>query len=101
MSAFPSSGKNITDFTDMFWNFTDSYNNFPSCLLAEKPSENVRTTNEPVSFHRHLKKNLFLPNPFVDIFIDVLLSLQAETYVKHSKRLSNICARKTRKEYNL
>jgi hypothetical protein len=46
---------------------------------------------------RNLKINLFFPNPFVHIFINVFLTFLSFIHVKLRSTTSNICSRKKKK----
>ena len=67
-------------------------------MWAEIPSINKRTSNAAESFHAQLNEQFYTAHPTIFLFLEVLVKLQAKTYVK--MRGTNVVApyKKTEKE---
>ena len=71
---------------------------FPSIVLAGKPSEEGRTANGPVSFHQHRNSRYYTSNHSTHEFINILLDIQSETYIK-IKSIKQQTTKRTRQIY--
>ncbi|KAJ4437355.1 hypothetical protein ANN_17496 [Periplaneta americana] len=66
---------------------------FSPKVWASVPTDEIRTTNRTDSFHRHLKRQLYKPHPFIHEFTQLLK--QSETYlsfntVRYKKTVTKI-----------
>ena len=62
--------------------YIDENAKFVSSLWAEIPSDHRRTTNGPEAFHRHFNGQFYVSHPAIFVFVDVLLGIQATTYIQ-------------------
>ena len=100
MSATPEDHR-CSKYADyLFENYVTSHSKFPPEMWAEIPSNNKRTNNAAESFHAHFNAQFYTAHPTIFVFLEVLLKLQATTYVK--MRGTNVVApyKKTERERN-
>lgn len=82
MSEMPSNEKCVK-FADYLTNcYITAESLFPPQLWAESPSFNKRTNNGPESFHKQYNAQFYSSHPSIYVFIDVLIGIQATTYIK-------------------
>lgn len=73
----------IKQFTDyVFQNYVSSDAEYPPHIWAQFSASINRTTNTCESFHSKLNNDFYSAHPNIYIFVDVLLGIQCETYIK-------------------
>lgn len=73
-----------TKFTDyILANYVQHTSPWPPTMWADVPTlEKKRTNNGPEAFHRHLNSMFYQSHPSVFIFMDQILNIQANTYIR-------------------
>ena len=81
MDDAPSDAKCV-EFADYVYNnYISSDCQFPPNVWACSSDGSVRTTNGAESFHSHLNEQFISPHPNIFVFVEILLRVQAGTYV--------------------
>ncbi|KAE9522740.1 hypothetical protein AGLY_016849 [Aphis glycines] len=82
ISGMPQNNK-LTTFSDYIY---DTYISddalFPPHMWALRSETVTRTTNAVEFFHSHFKNNFYMTHPNIHNFLNVLLQLQSEVYIK-------------------
>lgn len=63
-------------------NYISLNSKYPPVLWAEIPSHTKRTNNAAESFHAHFNEQFYTSHPSIFVFLDVLVKLQSNTYIK-------------------
>lgn len=82
-------------------NYISEEARFPPNIWAEASASIHRTTNACESFHSHLNSSFYNAHPSLFVFVEVLLRIQEETYIKcRSVDNTKIVRNATRKKHD-
>lgn len=83
LSAFQPQSAKVQKFADyLIENYISENAEFPPEIWAENSASLNRTTNACESFHSHFNKSFYHSHPSVFVFVDTLLKIQMEVYIK-------------------
>ncbi|KAL4130748.1 hypothetical protein QTP88_008140 [Uroleucon formosanum] len=83
LAILPAKDDRVVQFTDYIFEIYISPDAmFPPNIWAQFSASCNRTTNGCESFHSHLNSSFYSSHPNIYNFIDVLVEIQSETYIK-------------------